>query len=73
MVTVLATGYAFRFDFHLLAANGYAVLFANFRDPRATASLSLRRSSAIGAVMDFPITWRRWMLPSSVDWPMPPA
>jgi dipeptidyl aminopeptidase/acylaminoacyl peptidase len=27
----LATGYAFRFDFHLLAANGYAVLFANFR------------------------------------------
>jgi dipeptidyl aminopeptidase/acylaminoacyl peptidase len=28
---MLATGYAFRFDFHLLAANGYAVLFANFR------------------------------------------
>ena len=27
----LATGHAFRFDFHLLAANGYAVLFANFR------------------------------------------
>lgn len=27
----LVTGYAFRFDFHLLAANGYAVLFANFR------------------------------------------
>jgi dipeptidyl aminopeptidase/acylaminoacyl peptidase len=27
----LATGHAFRFDFHLLAANGYAVVFANFR------------------------------------------
>lgn len=27
----LATGQAFRFDFHLLAANGYAVVFANFR------------------------------------------
>jgi dipeptidyl aminopeptidase/acylaminoacyl peptidase len=27
----LATGHAFRFDFHLLAANGYGVLFANFR------------------------------------------
>jgi dipeptidyl aminopeptidase/acylaminoacyl peptidase len=27
----LATGNAFRYDFHLLAANGYAVLFANFR------------------------------------------
>jgi dipeptidyl aminopeptidase/acylaminoacyl peptidase len=26
-----ATGNAFRFDFHLLAANGYAVLCANFR------------------------------------------
>jgi len=26
-----ATGHAFRFDFHLLAANGFAVLFANFR------------------------------------------
>jgi dipeptidyl aminopeptidase/acylaminoacyl peptidase len=28
---MLATGHAFRFDFHLLAANGFAVLFANFR------------------------------------------
>ncbi len=27
----LSTGYVFRFDFHLLAANGYAVLFTNFR------------------------------------------
>jgi len=27
----LATGHAFRYDFHLLAANGYGVLFANFR------------------------------------------
>ena len=27
----IAAGHAFRFDFHLLAANGYAVLFANFR------------------------------------------
>jgi dipeptidyl aminopeptidase/acylaminoacyl peptidase len=27
----LATGHAFRYDFHLLAANGYSVLFANFR------------------------------------------
>lgn len=27
----IATGYVFRFDFHLLAANGFAVLFANFR------------------------------------------
>jgi dipeptidyl aminopeptidase/acylaminoacyl peptidase len=27
----LATGHVFRFDFQLLAANGYAVLFANFR------------------------------------------
>jgi dipeptidyl aminopeptidase/acylaminoacyl peptidase len=27
----LATGHAFRFDFHLLAANGYSVLLANFR------------------------------------------
>lgn len=27
----LSTGHAFRFDFHLLAANGFAVLFANFR------------------------------------------
>jgi dipeptidyl aminopeptidase/acylaminoacyl peptidase len=26
-----ATGHAFRFDFQLLAANGFAVLFANFR------------------------------------------
>lgn len=28
---MLAVGHVFRFDFHLLAANGYAVLFANFR------------------------------------------
>jgi len=28
---MLATGHAFRFDFHLLAANGYTVLFSNFR------------------------------------------
>lgn len=28
---MLATGHAFRFDFHLLAANGFAVLFSNFR------------------------------------------
>lgn len=28
---MLASGHAFRFDFHLLAANGYAVLFSNFR------------------------------------------
>lgn len=27
----IATGHAFRFDFHLLAANGYAVLLSNFR------------------------------------------
>ena len=27
----LATGHVFRFDLHLLAANGYAVVFANFR------------------------------------------
>lgn len=27
----LVVGHAFRFDFHLLAANGYSVLFANFR------------------------------------------
>jgi dipeptidyl aminopeptidase/acylaminoacyl peptidase len=27
----IATGHIFRFDFHLLAANGYSVLFANFR------------------------------------------
>lgn len=27
----LTVGHAFRFDFHLLAANGYAVLFSNFR------------------------------------------
>ncbi len=27
----LSTGHVFRFDFHLLAANGYAVVFANFR------------------------------------------
>jgi dipeptidyl aminopeptidase/acylaminoacyl peptidase len=26
-----ATGYGFRFDFHLLASQGYGVLFANFR------------------------------------------
>jgi dipeptidyl aminopeptidase/acylaminoacyl peptidase len=28
---MLSTGHAFRFDFHLLAANGFAVLSANFR------------------------------------------
>lgn len=28
---MLAVGHMFRFDFHLLAANGYAVLFSNFR------------------------------------------
>src|SRR5438477_411787 len=28
---MLATGHAFRFDFQLLAANGYAVVCANFR------------------------------------------
>jgi dipeptidyl aminopeptidase/acylaminoacyl peptidase len=28
---MLATGHAFRFDFHLLAASGFAVLFSNFR------------------------------------------
>lgn len=28
---MLATGNAFRYDFHLLAANGFAVVFANFR------------------------------------------
>jgi len=28
---MLCVGHVFRFDFHLLAANGYAVLFANFR------------------------------------------
>jgi len=28
---MLATGHCFRFDFHLLAANGIGVLFANFR------------------------------------------
>lgn len=28
---MLATGHAFRYDFHLLAANGIAVVFANFR------------------------------------------
>jgi len=28
---MLSIGHIFRFDFHLLAANGYAVLFANFR------------------------------------------
>jgi dipeptidyl aminopeptidase/acylaminoacyl peptidase len=27
----LATGHAFRFDFHLLAGNGYSILLANFR------------------------------------------
>jgi len=27
----LVSGHAFRFDFHLLAANGYAVVFSNFR------------------------------------------
>lgn len=27
----LSTGHVFRFDLHLLAANGYAVVFANFR------------------------------------------
>ncbi len=26
-----ATGYAFRYDFHLLAAQGYGIVFANFR------------------------------------------
>lgn len=28
---MLAVGHVFRFDFHLLAANGYAVMFSNFR------------------------------------------
>jgi dipeptidyl aminopeptidase/acylaminoacyl peptidase len=27
----IATGHAFRFDFHLLASNGFALVFANFR------------------------------------------
>lgn len=31
----LGIGHAFRYDFHLLASNGYAVLFANFRGSAA--------------------------------------
>ena len=40
---MLATGHAFRFDFHLLASNGIAVLFANFRGSSGYGEAFLRK------------------------------